>query len=67
MKLNWFVGIEQPINVFSCCIFARDEYKEFEKLIQEDLKEVDNRMEEEEVMIPYLILLLELTRRSMLE
>ncbi|GKC54467.1 zinc finger protein 830 [Tanacetum coccineum] len=26
----------------------RDEYKEFEKLIQEDLKEVDNRLEEEE-------------------
>ncbi|KAL6312485.1 hypothetical protein AAG906_012080 [Vitis piasezkii] len=25
-----------------------DEYKEFEKLIQEDLKEVDNRLEEEE-------------------
>lgn len=29
----------------------RDEYKEFEKLIQEDLQEVDNRLEEEEVMI----------------
>ncbi|KAK6127425.1 hypothetical protein DH2020_038814 [Rehmannia glutinosa] len=28
--------------------FGRDEYKEFEKLIQEDLQEVDNRMEEEE-------------------
>lgn len=27
----------------------RDEYKEFEKLIQADLQEVDNRMEEEEV------------------
>ncbi|KAK2977924.1 hypothetical protein RJ640_000928, partial [Escallonia rubra] len=27
---------------------VKDEYKEFEKLIQEDLKEVDNRMEEEE-------------------
>ncbi|KAL2252498.1 UNVERIFIED_CONTAM: hypothetical protein Sindi_0044500, partial [Sesamum indicum] len=26
----------------------RDEYKEFEKLIQEDLQEVDNRLEEEE-------------------
>ncbi|KAI7729248.1 hypothetical protein M8C21_026461 [Ambrosia artemisiifolia] len=26
----------------------KDEYKEFEKLIQEDLKEVDNRLEEEE-------------------
>ncbi|KAL6219640.1 hypothetical protein ACLB2K_007399 [Fragaria x ananassa] len=26
-----------------------DEYKEFEKLIQEDLKEVDNRLEEEEI------------------
>ncbi|XP_071702600.1 protein ABA AND ROS SENSITIVE 1 [Rutidosis leptorrhynchoides] len=26
----------------------KDEYKEFEKLIQEDLKEIDNRMEEEE-------------------
>lgn len=30
---------------------SRDEYKEFEKLIQEDLKEVDNRLEEEEVCI----------------
>ena len=29
----------------------RDEYKEFEKLIQEDLREVDDRLEEEEVMI----------------
>ncbi|KAK3023938.1 hypothetical protein RJ639_044701 [Escallonia herrerae] len=27
---------------------VKDEYKEFEKLIQEDLKEVDNRMQEEE-------------------
>lgn len=27
---------------------VKDEYKEFEKLIQEDLQEVDNRMEEEE-------------------
>ncbi|CAI9091080.1 OLC1v1026004C2 [Oldenlandia corymbosa var. corymbosa] len=28
---------------------VKDEYKEFEKLIQEDLQEVDNRLEEEEV------------------
>ncbi|XP_062110990.1 protein ABA AND ROS SENSITIVE 1 [Humulus lupulus] len=28
---------------------VKDEYKEFEKLIQEDLQEVDNRMEEEEI------------------
>lgn len=28
---------------------VKDEYKEFEKLIQEDLKEVDDRMEEEEI------------------
>ena len=28
---------------------TRDEYKEFEKLIQEDLQEVDDRMGEEEV------------------
>ncbi|KAG5574287.1 hypothetical protein H5410_054421 [Solanum commersonii] len=28
---------------------VKDEYKEFEKLIQEDLKEVDNRLEEEEI------------------
>lgn len=27
----------------------KDEYKEFEKLIQEDLQEVDNRLEEEEI------------------
>lgn len=30
-------------------ILIRDEYKEFEKLIQEDLQEVDKRLEEEEV------------------
>ncbi|OMO95505.1 hypothetical protein CCACVL1_05393 [Corchorus capsularis] len=30
-------------------IDIKDEYKEFEKLIQEDLKEVDDRMEEEEI------------------
>ncbi|KAK8618978.1 hypothetical protein V6N13_132950 [Hibiscus sabdariffa] len=30
-------------------IDVKDEYKEFEKLIQEDLQEVDNRMEEEEI------------------
>ncbi|KAM1049223.1 hypothetical protein ACFX13_028963 [Malus domestica] len=28
---------------------GQDEYGEFEKLIQEDLKEVDNRMEEKEI------------------
>ncbi|KAL1348540.1 hypothetical protein HN51_024510 [Arachis hypogaea] len=28
---------------------VKDEYKEFEKLIQEDLKEVDDRLEEEEI------------------
>ena len=32
------------------CFIIRDEYKEFEKLIQEDLQEVDNRLEEEEVI-----------------
>ncbi|XP_022716320.1 zinc finger protein 830 isoform X4 [Durio zibethinus] len=30
-------------------IDVKDEYKEFEKLIQEDLREVDDRMEEEEI------------------
>lgn len=30
-------------------IDVKDEYKEFEKLIQEDLQEVDDRMEEEEI------------------
>lgn len=30
-------------------ILIRDEYKEFEKLIQEDLQDVDNCLEEEEV------------------
>ncbi|CAM8981961.1 unnamed protein product [Rhodiola kirilowii] len=28
---------------------VNDEYKEFEKLIQDDLQEVDNRLEEEEI------------------
>lgn len=32
---------------------CRDEYKEFEKLIQEDLREVDDRLEEEEVIDHY--------------
>lgn len=32
-----------------CQILIRDEYKEYEKLIQEDLKQVDDRLEEEEV------------------
>jgi hypothetical protein len=40
---------------FECSL--RDEYKEFEKLIQEDLQEVDDRMEEEEVMIIIYVLL----------
>lgn len=35
---------------------SRDEYKEFEKLIQEDLKEVDNRLEEEEVLINIFVI-----------
>ena len=30
---------------------VRDEYKEFEKLIQGDLVEVDDRLEEEEVRV----------------
>ncbi|TKY46000.1 Zinc finger protein 830 [Spatholobus suberectus] len=36
---------------------VKDEYKEFEKLIQEDLQEVDDRLEEEEVMIIIFLLL----------
>ena len=36
-------------NLNFCHVLDRDEYKEFEKLTQEDLKEVDNRLEEEEV------------------
>lgn len=39
---------------------VRDEYKEFEKLIQEDLQEVDDRLEEEEV-IPNLYLFLSIS------
>ncbi|CAA0813498.1 zinc ion binding [Striga hermonthica] len=34
---------------------AKDEYKEFEKLIQEDLQEVDNRLEEEEFVAAEVI------------
>jgi hypothetical protein len=41
---------------FECSL--RDEYKEFEKLIQEDLREVDDRLEEEEVIIIIFLLLL---------
>jgi len=32
-----------------------DAYKEFEKEIQEDLQEVDDRLEEEEVRLIYII------------
>jgi hypothetical protein len=39
---------------FECSL--RDEYKEFEKLIQEALQEVDDWMEEEEVMIINVLL-----------
>ena len=39
----------QTLNLWH--ILDRDEYKEFEKLIQEDLQEVDNRLEEEEVRV----------------
>ena len=35
----------------NCLVVVRDEYKEFEKLIQEDLQEVDDRFEEEEVRV----------------
>lgn len=31
----------------------RDEYKEFEKLIQDDLQEIDNRLEEEEARLSF--------------
>jgi len=32
-----------------------DAYKEFEKEIQEDLREVDDRLEEEEVRLIYIV------------
>lgn len=44
-------GLDLKMTLNSLKSSLRDEYKEFEKLIQEDLQEVDNRLEEEEVMI----------------
>lgn len=43
--------MEQTITLKYYIIVSRDEYKEFEKLIQEDLQEVDDRLEEEEVRV----------------
>ena len=43
--------MEHIITLKICLVVARDEYKEFEKLIQEDLQEVDDRFEEEEVRV----------------
>ncbi|WVZ14636.1 hypothetical protein V8G54_012202 [Vigna mungo] len=42
-------GLELKMTLNSLKSSLRDEYKEFEKLIQEDLQEVDNRLEEEEI------------------
>jgi len=36
-------------------ILCSDAYKEFEKEIQEDLREVDDRLEEEEVRLIYIV------------
>lgn len=44
-------NMEHGITLTFYFILFRDEYKEFEKLIQEDLQEVDDRFEEEEVRI----------------
>lgn len=43
------VWMQETMKLTVCKIVDRDEYKEFEKLIQEDLQEVDKRLEEEEV------------------
>ena len=43
--------MEHIITLKICLFVVRDEYKEFEKLIQEDLQEVDDRFEEEEVRV----------------
>lgn len=53
--LLFVVYAMDSIGAWLCVYFIiRDEYKEFEKLIQEDLKEVDDRLEEEEVTPYYL-------------
>lgn len=46
----FFNDMEHTINL-KICLVVRDEYKAFEKLIQEDLQEVDDRFEEEEVRV----------------
>lgn len=43
------IQMQETMMLTVCKIVDRDEYKEFEKLIQEDLQEVDKRLEEEEV------------------
>ena len=55
--LFWLSGLEYRMILISLKSSIRDEYKEFEKLIQEDLQEVDDRLEEEEVMINISFLL----------
>ena len=47
----FFNDMEHTITLKICLVVVRDEYKEFEKLIQEDLQEVDDRFEEEEVRV----------------
>ncbi|KAL6312634.1 hypothetical protein AAG906_019521 [Vitis piasezkii] len=46
-NFNWWINFMSPF--WMLVVGFEDEYKEFEKLIQEDLKEVDNRLEEEEI------------------
>ena len=47
----FFNDMEHTITLKICLVVVRDEYKEFEKLIQEDLQEVDDHFEEEEVRV----------------
>lgn len=42
-------------HVNSLKILCSDAYKEFEKEIQEDLQEIDDRFEEEEVRLIYIL------------
>ena len=48
---SYFYDMKHTITLKFCLIVVRDEYKEFEKLIQENLQEVDDRFEEEEVRV----------------
>ena len=53
----YLLSVHCHYHVNSLKIFCSDAYKEFEKEIQEDLQEVDDRLEEEEVSQIYIYII----------